>query len=166
MEEGENYSSLQELRPGGNRPMPGYNNGTLCAYVLRVRRALLMLIGFLVSFCASIVLTVLLFPSSFYLSIPLLFSVERYSECSEGWLHLDWWKNKDSGSAMGGHLTVLHTIAQHVCVNQENDGFYYHFWIGLCDIENEGDWRLVDNTTLKHNLSKTWIDAPCHILCK
>ena len=29
-------------------------------------------------------------------------------------------------------------------------GFDYHFWIGLSDIENEGDWRWVDNTTLRH----------------
>lgn len=29
-------------------------------------------------------------------------------------------------------------------------GFYYHYWIGLSDIETEGEWRWVDNTTLEH----------------
>ncbi|XP_022612388.1 C-type lectin domain family 4 member E-like [Seriola dumerili] len=212
MEEGENYSSLQEFNeeptPGGNRPIlehsdgsQGRKRGIEC---LRSQTALLMLIGFLASICANIVLTVLLIgrpqPGASvdssspgqklnsvhrryiqlckdYTALGLSCSktVKQCSECPEGWLHvgdqcyyfssdkLDWLKSRDSCAEMGGHLTILHTVEQHETLEKEArriGGFDYHFWIGLSDIELEGDWRWVDNTTLQHKYWDQWSSEP------
>ncbi|XP_047455413.1 C-type lectin domain family 4 member E [Mugil cephalus] len=130
-------------------------------------------------------------------------TVKRCRECPEGWLHvgnqcyyfssdkLDWLNSRDSCEEMGSHLTILHTMEQHDSLEKEArriGGFDYHFWIGLSDIEKEGDWRWVDNTTLEYKYwnpsssepdnhqsggehgedcatldshSKTWFDVPC-----
>lgn len=54
-------------------------------------------------------------------------TVKQCRECPDGWLHignqcyyfsndkLDWMKSRDSCEEMGSHLTILHTIEQHVC---------------------------------------------------
>ncbi|XP_044065012.1 CD209 antigen-like protein A isoform X2 [Siniperca chuatsi] len=206
MEERENYTSLQDfteqLTPGGNRPILEHSNdsqvlkrGVEC---LRSPTALLMVIGFLASICANIVLAVLLIGrlvpgahlDSSSLGLKLTSVQRRYiqlcedytalgqscsktvkqcKECPEGWLHvgdqcyhfssdkLDWLKSRDSCAEMGSHLTILHTMEQHDALEKEArriGGFDYHFWIGLSDIEKEGDWRWVDNTTLQHKFQK------------
>nr|XP_040021768.1 C-type lectin domain family 4 member E isoform X1 [Gasterosteus aculeatus aculeatus] len=134
--------------------------------------------------------------------------VKRCRDCPEGWLHagdqcyyfsndkLDWLKSRDSCADMGGHLTILHTMEQHDALVEEvkkSDGFDYHFWIGLSDLDSEGDWRWVDNTTLQHKYwdqlssepnnhqsggehgedcatldshAKTWFDVPCEHIYK
>ncbi|KAL3980545.1 NF-kappa-B inhibitor delta [Sarotherodon galilaeus] len=135
-------------------------------------------------------------------------TVKQCRECPEGWLHignqcyyfsndrLDWVKSRDSCEEMGSHLTILHTVEQHDALATEAKrigGFYYHYWIGLSDIETEGEWRWVDNTTLEHKYwdqvssepdnhhtggehgedcatldshSKTWFDVPCDHIYK
>ncbi|XP_003450639.1 C-type lectin domain family 4 member E [Oreochromis niloticus] len=135
-------------------------------------------------------------------------TVKQCRECPEGWLHignqcyyfsndrLDWVKSRDSCEEMGSHLTILHTVEQHDALAKEAKrigGFYYHYWIGLSDIETEGEWRWVDNTTLEHKYwdqvssepdnhhtggehgedcgtldshSKTWFDVPCDHIYK
>ncbi|KAK2830962.1 hypothetical protein Q5P01_018893 [Channa striata] len=135
-------------------------------------------------------------------------TVEQCRECPAAWLHvgdqcyffssdkLDWTKSKASCQEMGAHLTILHSMEQHDAVEKEAKrigGFDYHYWIGLSDIEKEGDWRWVDNTTLQHkywdqwssepdnhqsggehgedcatlnSLSKTWFDVPCEHIYK
>ncbi|XP_072250087.1 CD209 antigen-like protein C [Leuresthes tenuis] len=210
MEEGDNYNSLQEFTeestPGGNRLILQHNDGsqglkqhTEC---LRSHATLLILIGFLASICANIVLSVLLIgspvpgapldsPSLGLKSVQRRYiqlcedyvalghscskTVKQCRECPEGWLHignqcyyfsgdkLDWPKSRDSCEEMGGHLTILHTMEQHVALEKEArriGGFDYHFWIGLSDIENEGDWRWVDNTTLRHKYWDQWSSEP------
>lgn len=134
--------------------------------------------------------------------------VKKCRECPEGWLHigdqcyyfsgdkLDWLKSRDSCTEMGSHLTILHTVEQHDTLEKEVrriGGFDYHFWIGLSDIEKEGEWRWVDNTTLQNKYwnewhsepnnhqsggaegedcavldghSKTWFDLPCNHIVK
>uniref|UniRef100_A0A3Q2EJN7 C-type lectin domain family 17, member A-like n=1 Tax=Cyprinodon variegatus TaxID=28743 RepID=A0A3Q2EJN7_CYPVA len=84
-------------------------------------------------------------------------------ECPEGWLqvedqcfHLNTDKQDFSTSAekckdIGAHLAILTTRKQHEAVEKEGRriaGTYIHYWIGLSDIETEGDWRWVDNSTL------------------
>nr|QCL09081.1 macrophage-inducible C-type lectin [Lutjanus peru] len=101
--------------------------------------------------------------------------VKQCGECPEGWLHigdqcyhfsrdkLDWLKSRDSCEEMGAHLTILHTMEQHEALEKEVrriGGFDYHFWIGLSDIETEGDWRWVDNTTLQHKYWDQWSSEP------
>ncbi|KAM8869335.1 C-type lectin domain family 4 member E [Spinachia spinachia] len=135
-------------------------------------------------------------------------TVKQCRDCPEGWLHvgdqcyyfsndrLDWLRSRDSCADMGGHLTILHTMEQHDALEEEtkkNDRFHYHFWIGLSDLNNEGDWRWVDNTTLQHKYwdqlssepnnhqsggehgedcaildshAKTWFDVPCEHIYK
>ncbi|KAL0984710.1 hypothetical protein UPYG_G00145700 [Umbra pygmaea] len=90
-------------------------------------------------------------------------TVRKCRECPEGWIHiyekcyyfskdkLDWMSSKDSCTSMGSHLTILHSKEQHDALEKEArriGGFEYHFWIGLSDLEKEGDWRWVDNTAL------------------
>ncbi|KAF3706897.1 C-type lectin domain family 4 member E [Channa argus] len=135
-------------------------------------------------------------------------TVKQCSECPERWLHigdqcyyfsndkLDWMKSKANCEDMGAHLTILHSMEQHDTVEKEAKrigGFDYHYWIGLSDIDKEGDWRWVDNTTLQHKYwdqwssepdnhlsggehgedcatlnthSKTWFDVPCEHIYK
>ncbi|XP_054477643.1 CD209 antigen-like protein E isoform X2 [Anoplopoma fimbria] len=202
MEERENYSSLQEFTeeptPGGNTLILEQNNGSQGLKrgieCLRSRTALLILIGFLASIAANIILTVLLIgrpvPAAPLDSSSLGFklnsvqrryiqlcddytalgqscskTVKQCRECPVGWFHvgdqcyyisndkLDWLKSRDSCADMGSHLTILHTMEQHDALEKEVknlEGFDYHFWIGLSDIEEEGEWRWVDNTTLQH----------------
>ncbi|XP_029307949.1 CD209 antigen-like protein E [Cottoperca gobio] len=102
-------------------------------------------------------------------------TVKQCRECPEGWLHvgdqcyyfsrnkLDWLKSRESCAEMGSHLTILHTMEQHDALEKEAKnigGFDYHFWIGLSDIEKEGDWRWVDNTTLKQRYWDQWSSEP------
>ncbi|XP_032374707.1 CD209 antigen-like protein E isoform X2 [Etheostoma spectabile] len=90
-------------------------------------------------------------------------TVKKCSECPDGWRQfgdqcyhfsgdkLDWLKSRDSCAEMGSHLIILHTMEQHDDLGKEArrvGGLDYHFWIGLSDIEKEGDWRWVDNTTI------------------
>ncbi|XP_070767550.1 CD209 antigen-like protein C [Enoplosus armatus] len=212
MEERESYTSLQDFTeqptPGGNRPIlqhsygsQGLKRGVEC---LKSQTVLLMVIGFLASICANIVLTVLLIgrpvPGAPLDSAPLNLkltlvqrryiqlcedytalgqscskTVKQCRECPEGWLHvgdqcyhfssdkLDWLRSRDSCAEMGSHLTILHTIEQHDALEKEAKrigGFDYHFWIGLSDIEKEGDWRWVDNTTLQHKYWDQWSSEP------
>lgn len=61
------------------------------------------------------------------LSCSFSLTVKQCRECPEGWLHignqcyyfsndrLDWVRSRDSCEEMGSHLTILHTIEQHVC---------------------------------------------------
>ncbi|KAK9514012.1 hypothetical protein VZT92_027503 [Zoarces viviparus] len=102
-------------------------------------------------------------------------TVKQCRECPEGWLHvgdqcyhfsnnkLDWLKSRDSCAAMGSHLAILHTMEQHDALEEEAKnigGFDYHFWIGLSDLEKEGDWRWVDNTTLQLKYWDQWSSEP------
>uniref|UniRef100_A0AAQ4P2H8 C-type lectin domain containing 1 n=1 Tax=Gasterosteus aculeatus aculeatus TaxID=481459 RepID=A0AAQ4P2H8_GASAC len=162
------------------------------------------------SFPAGLVLLLALRLFFFFLVLALFISsiVKRCRDCPEGWLHagdqcyyfsndkLDWLKSRDSCADMGGHLTILHTMEQHDALVEEvkkSDGFDYHFWIGLSDLDSEGDWRWVDNTTLQHKYwdqlssepnnhqsggehgedcatldshAKTWFDVPCEHIYK
>ncbi|XP_026205644.1 CD209 antigen-like protein E [Anabas testudineus] len=130
-------------------------------------------------------------------------TVQQCRECPAGWLHLDnqcyffssdkldWLKSRASCEEMGGHLSILHSVEQHDAVEKEARRigvFDHHYWIGLSDLDKEGDWRWVDNTTLQHKYwdqhssepdnhqsggehgedcatldsrSKTWFDVPC-----
>uniref|UniRef100_A0A6Q2Y7K9 C-type lectin domain-containing protein n=1 Tax=Esox lucius TaxID=8010 RepID=A0A6Q2Y7K9_ESOLU len=98
--------------------------------------------------------------------------VKRCRECPEDWIHIDdkcyyfsgdkmdWPSSRDSCMSMGSHLTVLHSKEQHDALEKEArriGGFEYHFWIGLSDIEKEGDWRWYEHENtgilLKHFLN-------------
>lgn len=102
-------------------------------------------------------------------------TVKQCRACPEQWIQvgdqcyffssnkLDWLQSRDSCAEMGSHLTILHTMEQHDALEKEAKkigGFDYHFWIGLSDIETEGDWRWVDNTTLQHNYWDQWSSEP------
>lgn len=102
-------------------------------------------------------------------------TVKKCKECPEGWQtlagkcysfsdsKLDWLSSRDSCTTMGSHLTILHSKEQHDALEKEAKrigGSDYHFWIGLSDIEKEGDWRWVDNTTLKNAYWNEWDSEP------
>ncbi|KAM6968315.1 C-type lectin domain family 4 member E-like [Aplochiton taeniatus] len=102
-------------------------------------------------------------------------TVKKCRECPEGWMHTgdkcyyfsndkkDWLGSRDSCTEMGSHLTILHTHEQHDALGKEArriGGMEYHFWIGLSDMEKEGDWRWVDNTTLKNKYWNQWSPEP------
>ncbi|XP_038850077.1 CD209 antigen-like protein C isoform X2 [Salvelinus namaycush] len=135
-------------------------------------------------------------------------TVRKCRECPEDWIHvdekcysfsndkMDWPSSRDSCTSLGSHLTILHSKEQHDALEKEArriGGFDYHFWIGLSDIEKEGDWRWVDNTTLTNKYwneyssepdnhqsggshgedcatldshSQTWFDVPCDHIYK
>ncbi|NP_001117051.1 C type lectin receptor A [Salmo salar] len=135
-------------------------------------------------------------------------TVRKCRECPEDWIHvdekcysfsndkMDWPSSRDSCTSLGSHLTILHSKEQHDALEKEArriGGFDYHFWIGLSDIEKEGDWRWVDNTTLTNKYwnehssepdnhqsggshgedcatldshSLTWFDVPCDNIYK
>ncbi|XP_054477655.1 perlucin-like protein [Anoplopoma fimbria] len=86
------------------------------------------------------------------------------TECPDGWLRVgdqcfllstdrdDYFKSANKCTEIGGHLAILTTKEQHEAMEQEGKrigGIYIYYWIGLSDIENEGDWKWVDNSKLK-----------------
>ncbi|XP_062321712.1 CD209 antigen-like protein E [Osmerus eperlanus] len=102
-------------------------------------------------------------------------TVKKCRECPEGWIHLpdkcykfsdkklDWLSSSQSCTTMGSHLTILHSKEQHDALEKEArriGGSDYHFWIGLSDLEKEGDWRWVDNTTLQNKYWDEWDSEP------
>ncbi|XP_029928975.1 CD209 antigen-like protein E [Myripristis murdjan] len=102
-------------------------------------------------------------------------TVNKCRACPDAWLHVgdkcyyfssdkqDWLTSRDSCTEMGSHLAILHTMEQHDALEKEAKkigGFDYHFWIGLSDMEKEGDWRWVDNTTLEHKYWDQWSSEP------
>ncbi|XP_056141808.1 CD209 antigen-like protein E isoform X2 [Lampris incognitus] len=175
VEDRENYTSLQEFtedtstrgsrftlgfNPVLNRPVPGTPLGS-AALALKLNS----LHGRYIQLCGD------------YTNLGQSCSkkVKKCRECPEDWLHigdkcyhfsddkLDWLKSRDSCTEMGSHLTILHAMEQHDAIEKEArriGGFDYHFWIGLSDIEKEGDWRWVDNTTLKNKYWDEWSSEP------
>nr|FAA00689.1 TPA: C-type lectin [Paralichthys olivaceus] len=87
------------------------------------------------------------------------------SECPAGWFQVadqcfqistdrqDWLTSANICALGGRHLAILNTMAQHEAVEKESrriGGFYTHYWIGLTDVEKEGEWKWVDNSTLEN----------------
>ncbi|XP_049903440.1 C-type lectin domain family 4 member D-like [Epinephelus moara] len=85
-------------------------------------------------------------------------------ECPEDWLHVgdqclylstdrdDYVNSTAKCEELGSHLATLTTKEEHDVVEQEArriGGIYFFYWIGLNDIEHEGDWRWADNSTLE-----------------
>uniref|UniRef100_A0A3Q2VS64 C-type lectin domain-containing protein n=1 Tax=Haplochromis burtoni TaxID=8153 RepID=A0A3Q2VS64_HAPBU len=74
------------------------------------------------------------------------------SNDTDGWLNSTL-KCKD----IGGHLAILTTKEEYDALEEEArtiGTFNPFYWLGLSDIENEGDWKWVDNSTLQ------WV-TPC-----
>ncbi|XP_042338311.1 CD209 antigen-like protein A, partial [Plectropomus leopardus] len=85
------------------------------------------------------------------------------NECPDGWLHvgdqcfhLDLDKDSHSNSTdkcseIGAHLATLTTKEEHDTVGKEATrlGDLHYFWIGLNDIEKEGEWKWADKKTLE-----------------
>ncbi|GAA6229272.1 C-type lectin domain family 4 member E-like [Lates japonicus] len=131
----------------------------------------------------------------------------RCSECPEGWFQvgdqcfilrsdkMDWANSQKNCTESGGHLAILTNREELDAVERENkrigNAVFKDYWIGLTDIENEGHWKWVDNSTLKvafwdtqnkepdNNLSggqegedcvvvdsttETWFDVPCSFM--
>ncbi|XP_036394169.1 C-type lectin domain family 4 member E [Megalops cyprinoides] len=135
-------------------------------------------------------------------------SVKRCKPCPDSWLHLedkcyyfspdkmDWKESKENCESMGSYLTILESHKQHEALEKEArkiGGFDYHFWIGLSDIETEGEWKWVDNTPVNNTYwddvhsepdnhlsgglhgedcavlnshSRSWFDVPCEFIYK
>ncbi|KAM9723574.1 perlucin-like protein [Menidia menidia] len=131
------------------------------------------------------------------------FPAIRCTECPDGWLqvedqcfHLSTDRQDQAASAeeckkMDARLAILTTPEQHDAVEKEGrriGGFYTNYWIGLSDIENEGEWKWVDDSKLTvpfwnvekaepdnnvsggpngedcavvDSYSRTWYDVPC-----
>uniref|UniRef100_A0A665WWE2 C-type lectin domain-containing protein n=1 Tax=Echeneis naucrates TaxID=173247 RepID=A0A665WWE2_ECHNA len=90
-----------------------------------------------------------------------LFKDETYPRCEEGWEHnggkcylfstngSSWEKSRDECKQLGGDLVKIDSREEQV----ENTaaGPSSHFWIGLTDSKNEGDWLWVDGSPLDRN---------------
>ncbi|KAM9310711.1 perlucin-like protein [Pholidichthys leucotaenia] len=90
--------------------------------------------------------------------------VIKCTDCPVGWFNVgdqcfllnadkhDWFNSTVKCKEIGGHLAILTTKKQHETLEVEARKlglFYTNYWIGLNDIENEGDWKWVDNSTLQ-----------------
>ncbi|XP_035528597.1 perlucin-like protein isoform X1 [Morone saxatilis] len=86
-------------------------------------------------------------------------------KCPNKWLHVgdqcfflstdrqNWNDSIDKCKEIGGHLAILTTREQHEAVEKEGrriGGLYTNYWIGLSDIESEGEWKWVDKSDLKN----------------
>ncbi|KAG8009953.1 hypothetical protein GBF38_014061 [Nibea albiflora] len=63
----------------------------------------------------------------------------------------DWHNSSKKCEEMGAHLAILTTAEQHEIVEREGrrlGGLYTYYWMGLTDIEKEGEWKWVDNSTV------------------
>ncbi|KAG7216968.1 hypothetical protein INR49_001622 [Caranx melampygus] len=107
----------------------------------------------------------------------------------------EWLKSEQDCEEAGGHLASLTTREEHEAVEKESrriGSFYTHYWIGLNDIQTEGEWKWVDKSNLTHPFwdrlnaqepdnnqsggpegedcvvvdshSQTWSDVPCTFL--
>ncbi|KAI1885771.1 hypothetical protein AGOR_G00207230 [Albula goreensis] len=132
--------------------------------------------------------------------------VSECRPCPDSWLHfedkcyyfssdkMDWEKSKESCEAMGSHLAILHSHAQHEALEKaarSKGTFDYHYWIGLTDRHTEGEWKWVDNTPVNNTYwdkvhsepdnhlsggeegedcatlnshSRSWFDVPCNFI--
>ncbi|KAM4735598.1 perlucin-like protein [Anableps anableps] len=132
--------------------------------------------------------------------------VTNCTECPAGWLQVEdqcfqlntsrhnFFTSAEKCKDIGAQLAMLTTREQHEAVEKESRriaGFYTHYWIGLSDSETEGDWRWVDNSTLKTSFwnahrsepdnnqsqgpegedcavvdsyTQSWYDVPCEFL--
>uniref|UniRef100_A0A4W6CD33 C-type lectin domain containing 1 n=2 Tax=Lates calcarifer TaxID=8187 RepID=A0A4W6CD33_LATCA len=131
----------------------------------------------------------------------------RCSECPEGWFQvenqcfilrsdkMDWANSQKNCTDSGGHLAILTNREELDAVRRENrrigEAVFKNYWIGLTDIENEGHWKWVDNSTLKvafwdmqakepdnhlsggkegedcvvvDSTTETWFDVPCSFM--
>ncbi|KAL0961975.1 hypothetical protein UPYG_G00334100 [Umbra pygmaea] len=85
--------------------------------------------------------------------------------CAEGWVFhggkcyffsnvlIKWTQSRDQCVSMGGHLVIINS--------QEEQNFLvssivYDHWIGLNDLETEGQWLWVDNTPLNETGVEFW----------
>ncbi|XP_026226429.1 C-type lectin domain-containing protein [Anabas testudineus] len=127
--------------------------------------------------------------------------------CPDGWfqvgdqcflltrdVRVDWQASKKKCAEIGSHLAILTSKEQHEALENERMRTrvaYTDFWIGLTDVENEGDWKWVDNSMLKtpfwntlksepdnnqsggeegedcavvDSKSQSWYDVPCSFL--
>ncbi|XP_042338366.1 C-type lectin domain family 4 member D-like [Plectropomus leopardus] len=126
------------------------------------------------------------------------------SACPDGWLHVEdqcfhlstdrasYSNSSQICSEMGAHLATLTTKEQHDAVTIESSriGGSLYYFIGLNDIEKEGEWRWEDKKPLEipfwstdylvqpdnylwgetegedcavvDALLQTWYDVPCH----
>uniref|UniRef100_A0A3P9CQJ5 Perlucin-like protein n=1 Tax=Maylandia zebra TaxID=106582 RepID=A0A3P9CQJ5_9CICH len=110
------------------------------------------------------------------------------TECPDGWVHIgdhcfflsndtDGWLNSTlKCKDIGGHLAILTTKEEYDALEKEArtiGTFNPFYWLGLSDIENRGDWKWVDNSTLQvsfwntlksepdNNAITNWYDVPC-----
>lgn len=77
---------------------------------------------------------------------------------------LDWEESRENCTALGGQLAVLHTQEEHDFLEKaakEITGTWdFHYWIGLSDKEEEGDWRWVDGTAINKTYWNTDLNEP------
>ncbi|TKS82263.1 Collectin-12 Collectin placenta protein 1 [Collichthys lucidus] len=74
-----------------------------------------------------------------------------------------WLKSSKKCEEKGAHLAILTTTEQHEVVEKEGrmlSGFYTFYWMGLTDIEKEGEWKWVDNSTVKNTRWKVGSSEP------
>nr|AJF83862.1 dendritic cell-specific ICAM-3-grabbing non-integrin protein [Miichthys miiuy] len=75
----------------------------------------------------------------------------------------DWHNSSKKCEEMGAHLAILTTTEQHEVVEKEGrrlGGLYTYYWMGLTDIEEEGEWKWVDNSTVKNTHWKVGTSEP------
>ncbi|XP_039886053.1 perlucin-like protein [Simochromis diagramma] len=97
------------------------------------------------------------------------------TECPDRWVHVgdhcfflsndnDGWLNSTlKCKDIGGHLAILTTKEEHDALEKEArtiGTFNPFYWLGLSDIENEGDWKWVDNSTLQVSFWNTLKSEP------
>ncbi|KAI5629949.1 immune-related, lectin-like receptor 1, partial [Silurus asotus] len=105
---------------------------------------------------------------------------EDSGHCEKGWkpfglkcysfstTKLTWTQSRDECVVKGGHLVIITSRAEQVSVVTYSAAVYFislvwvmeTHWIGLHDLETEGEWMWVNNQSLNETGIMFWFSAP------
>ncbi|XP_066530928.1 CD209 antigen-like protein E [Hoplias malabaricus] len=91
---------------------------------------------------------------------------EICAQCGEGWTFfgvscyylssdkLNWWESRDYCTGKGGNLVVITSKEEHDFLSSH---IHETHWIGLNDLDTEGQWMWVNNQPLSETRTEFWL---------